>query len=73
MSEVLIGAYADAGETTYESVTAFLRDVHRASLPEIVGATLGAWAVCHGSVRRLIKEGHVAIDQDVHPWEYVWK
>jgi hypothetical protein len=71
--EVTLGSYADPNSTTYENVYQFLQDVKRATLPEIVGATLGAWAVCHGVVRRLISEGHVIIDQEAHPWVYVWK
>ena len=73
LSEVTLGSYADANQSTYENVVQFLQDAGRATLPDIVGATSGAWAVCHGSVRRLVAEGRVSIDQDVHPWEYVWK
>ncbi len=73
IADVTLGAYADPNSTCYENVRRFVQDVGRASLPDIVGATSGAWAVCHGSVRRLISEGHITIDQNVHPWEYVWK
>lgn len=72
-ADVKLGQYADEDHTTYENVTQFLKDVERATLPEIVGATGGAWAVCHGAVHHLIEEGSVVIDGSVKPWEYVWK
>ena len=72
-SEVKLGSYADAEQSTYDNVVQFLQEVERASLPDIVGATSGAWAVCHGAVRRLIQEGRVSVDENMHPWEYVWK
>lgn len=73
LDEITLGSYADPESTSYENVRLFLKDVGRASLPNIVGATSGAWAVCHGAVRRLIAEGHVTVDTDAHPWEYVWR
>lgn len=73
IAEVTLGSYADPESTNYEIVKQFLRDVERASLPDIVGATSAAWAVCHATVHRLIEEGHVTTDQEVSPWEYVWK
>jgi hypothetical protein len=72
-ASVTLGSYADSESTAYENVRTFLQDVGRASLPDIVGATSGAWAVCHAAVRRLIHEGHIMTDQDAHPWEYVWR
>lgn len=72
-SEVTLGSYADPEHTTYENVVQFLQEVERASLPDIVGATSGAWAVCHGAVQVLIKEGRVIVDENMQPWEYVWK
>ena len=72
-NDVTLGSYADSEGTSYEKVTQFLQDVGRASLPDIVGATSGAWAVCHAAVHRLVSEGHATVDQDMHPWEYVWK
>jgi hypothetical protein len=72
-TEVTLGSYADPDHTTYENVSHFLQEVERASLPDIVGATSGAWAVCHGAVQQLIKEGRVSIDEAMHPWDYVWK
>ncbi len=72
-SEVTLGQYADGENTTYENVLEFLKDVERATLPEIVGATGGAWAVCHGAVNLLIKDGRVRVDETAKPWEYVWK
>ena len=73
VSDITLGSYADAGETTHDRVVTFLRDVGRASLPDIVGATSGAWAVCHGAVQKLIKDDLVVIDESFEPWEYVWK
>lgn len=71
--DVKLGSYADAESTTYENVKQFLQDVSRATLPDIVGATSGAWAVCHKAVHQLMDDGLITVDQDVHPWEYVWK
>lgn len=73
VEKVTLGSYADHEQTTLENVTRFLQDVERASLPDIVGATSGAWAVCHGSVQQLIAVGRVVVDENMHPWEYVWK
>ena len=72
-SGVTLGSFADGDNTTYENVVAFLQAVERASLPDIVGATSGAWAVCHGVVHKLMEEGRVVVDEDMQPWEYVWK
>lgn len=72
-ADVKLGQYANAENTTCENVMEFLKDVERATLPEIVGATGGAWAVCHGAVNLLIKDGHVRADTNAKPWEYVWK
>jgi len=72
-SEVKLGEYADAENTTYENVMQFLKDVERATLPEIVGATGGAWATCHGAVHLMIEDGRVVIDGAAKPWEYVWR
>ena len=72
-SEVTLGSYADPECTTYENVARFLQEVERASLPDIVGATSGAWAVCHGAVHRLVDEGKARIDESMQPWDYVWR
>ena len=72
-ADVKLGQYADAENTTCENVMEFLKDVERATLPEIVGATGGAWAVCHGAVNLLIKDGRVQVDSTAKPWDYVWK
>lgn len=72
-AEIKLGEYADSENTTYENVMQFLRDVERATLPQIVGATGGAWAVCHGAVHLLIEDGRVIADETAKPWEYVWK
>jgi hypothetical protein len=72
-SEVRLGQYNDPDHTAYENVVMFLQEVERASLPDIVGATSGAWAQCHGAVHQLINEGKVAIDESMSPWDYVWK
>jgi hypothetical protein len=72
-TEVTLGSYADPEQTTAENVARFLQEVGRASLPDIVGATSGAWAQCHGAVHALIDEGKVTIDEAMQPWDYVWK
>jgi hypothetical protein len=72
-AEVTLGSCADPEQTAYENVKLFLIDVQRATLPDIVGATSGAWAGCHGAVHKLIHEGLVVIDEAMSPWEYVWK
>lgn len=73
LEQVHLRAFADPEQTAQENVTDFLREVGRASLPDIVGACNAAWAVAHGAVRKLIDDGRVSVDADVHPWEYVWK
>lgn len=73
LEQVSLRAFADPNQTALENVTAFLEEVGRASLPDIVGACNAAWAVAHGAVHKLIDDGRVSVDADVHPWEYVWK
>jgi hypothetical protein len=73
VADVKLGEYADPEQSCYEKVTAFLQEVERASLPDIVGATSGAWAGCYGAVHRLIEEKRVVIDTAMSPWEYVWR
>jgi hypothetical protein len=72
-SEVTLGSFADPEQTSFENFVTFLQEVRRASLPDIVGATSAAWAVCHGAVHRLMEEGKVTVDEAMSPWEYVWK
>jgi hypothetical protein len=72
-ADVTLGSYADPESTTYENVARFLQEVERASLPDIVGATSGAWAVCHAAVHQLVEEGLATIDENMKPWDYVWK